>query len=259
MKLSVTDCYKLAWKSFSKWWIPLCLISGIVVIFQIIPRILVRDEVRELGTTASSFLNAISENDQERLEEISEKAAVQTSTLMRKLSKSGLYVFPIVCLFTIILLMYANGAVKNSKEIQRPFYFLVYISIVHVVLAFVKLSAFFLLLFPGVYLYIKLLFVSLIMLEGENSAAAAIKTSWQITRGNFWKLFLLILMNTALQFAVAPTIIGVIPVTGFTNTARAAAFRRIWEEYNYQEPTEDASISCTTTAPEEREVEEIYV
>ena len=125
MKLSVIDCYTLAWRSFSKWWIPLCLISGIVVIFQIIPRILVHDEVRELGTSASSFIKAFSENDRDRLEEISQKAAAQTGALVRKLTILALYVFPLVCLFTVILLMYANWAVKNSKDTKRPFYCLV--------------------------------------------------------------------------------------------------------------------------------------
>jgi hypothetical protein len=258
MKLSVIDCYTLAWRSFSKWWIPLCLISGIVVIFQIIPRILVHDEVRELGTSASSFINAFSENDRDRLEEISQKAAAQTGALVRKLTRLGLYVFPLICLFTVILLMYANWAVKNSKDTKRPFYCLVYIAFVHVILAIGKLLAFFLLFFPGFYLYIKLLFVSLIMLEGEKSAMAAIKISWQITRGNFWKLLLLILMNTALQLAAVPTIIGAIPVTGFANTARAAAFRRIWEERNYTEATENASILRKTTASEDSEVAEVY-
>ena len=233
MKLSVIDCYTLAWRSFSKWWIPLCLISGIVVIFQIIPRTLVHDEVRELRTSASSFINAFSENDRDRLEELSQKVAAQTGTLLRKLIRLGLYVFPLVCLFTVILLMYANWAVKNRKDTKRPFYCLVYIAFVHVILAAGKLLAFFLLFFPGFYLYIKLLFVSLIMLEGEKSAMAAVKISWQITRGNFWKLLLLVLMNTALQLVALPTIIGVIPVTGFANTARAAAFRRIWEEENH--------------------------
>ncbi|MBU4128553.1 hypothetical protein KJ582_00365, partial [bacterium] len=57
--------------------------------------------------------------------------------------------------------------------------------------------------------------------------------SWQMTRGNFWELFLIVVINTGIQFLSLPTVIGTIPVTGFVNTARAAAFRMIWEEGNY--------------------------
>ncbi len=109
------------------------------------------------------------------------------------------------------------------------------------------------------------------MLEGKKSAMAAIKISWQITKGNFWKLLLLVLLNMALQLVALPTIIGAIPVTGFANTARAAAFRRIWEEENYgstsspqvlrvgAENADDTSILRKTTASEDREVAEIYL
>ncbi|MBW8000866.1 MAG: hypothetical protein FVQ80_02440 [Planctomycetes bacterium] len=249
MKISVIDCYTLAWKSFSKWWIPLCLISGILVIFQILPRILVRQEVRQLRTSVSSFIKASSENDKDKLEEISQEAATQTAAMAQKLTRLGVYLFPIACLFTVILLMYANWAVKNSKDTKRPFYSLIYIALVHVILAFGKLFAFFLFFFPGVYIYIKLLFVSLIMLEGKKSATAAINISWQITRGNFWKLLLLVIMNTTLQLIAMPTIIGAIPVTGFANTARAAAFRRIWEKSNYAENQENSSDTNKENTP----------
>jgi uncharacterized membrane protein len=235
MKLSVIGCYVLAWRSFSKWWIPLCVISGIVVVFQIIPQILVRADVNELGATTRSLVTAVLQNDLAELEEISAKVAAQTGVLMRKLTIYGLYLFPIVALLTIILLMYANWAVKNRQEARRPLPTLVYIAFVHVMLAIAKLSAFLFFFVPGAYLYIKLLFVSLIMLETKKGASAAIRISWRMTSGNFWRLFLLVLMNTGIQLLALPTIIGEIPVTGFANTARAAAFRMIWEESNYAE------------------------
>jgi len=235
MKFNIIGCYALAWRSFSKWWIPLCLISGIIVVFQIVPRILTRADMNEFRITTRSFMSAFSENDWDKLEQMSPKMAEQTGLLINKLVRFGMYVFPLVALLTIILLMYANWAVKNTHEKRRRFSTLVYIAFVHVVLAGGKLLAFFFCFFPGVYLYIKLLFVSLIMLEAKKSARAAIKISWQMTNGNFWKLFLIVLMNTGVQSLVLPTIIGAIPVTGFVNTARAAAFRMIWEEGRYAE------------------------
>ncbi|MCK4818239.1 hypothetical protein KA005_20890, partial [bacterium] len=188
MNLSISRCYVLAWKSFSKWWIPLCLISGIIFVFQIIPRILMRAEMNELKITAHSSINALLENDLDELNEISLKVTTQMAAFMRKSAKIGLYVFPLVALFTIILLMYANWAVKNRQETRRPLTTLIYIALVHVMLAIGKLLAFFFFFFPGAYLYVKLFFVSLIMLEGRKGAGEAIKISWQMTRGNFWEI-----------------------------------------------------------------------
>lgn len=233
MKFNIIGCYALAWRSFAKWWIPLCLISGIIVVFQIVPRILTRADTNEFRITASSFMTAFSANDWDKLEQMSPKVAEQTGLLISKLARFGIYVFPLIALFTVILLMYANWAVKNTHERRKRFSALVYIAFVHVVLAVGKLLACCFCFFPGVYLYIKLLFVSLIMLEEKKGARAAIKISWQMTNGNFWKLFLIVLMNTGVQLLVLPTIIGEIPVTGFVNTARAAAFRMIWEKGSY--------------------------
>ena len=233
MKLNVIRCYALAWKSFSKWWIPLCLISGIIFLFEIVPRILVRADVNELKITARSSLTAVLENDPAKLAEILPKVRAQTTRLMRRLARFGLYIFPFIALFTIILLMYANWAVKNRQETRRPLTTLIYIALVHVMLAIGKLLAFFFFFVTGAYLYVKLFFVSLIMLEGKKEAAAAITISWQMTRGNFWEIFLIVVMNTGIQFLSLPTVIGTIPATGFANTARAAAFRMIWEKGNY--------------------------
>ena len=131
--------------------------------------------------------------------------------------------------------MYANWAVKDRRDAGRPFLFIVYIAVVHVLLAIGKLSAFFFLIVPGVYLYVKLLFVSLIMLEQKKGALSAIKTSWMMTSGNFWRLFLLVVINALIQFVAVITIVGVIPATGFVNTARAAAFRMLLRQDDHVE------------------------
>jgi len=227
MDFSVGACYALAWRSFSKWWIPLCLISGIIVVFQLVPQLLVRSDVNELTVAAYALATAVSQNDADTAQEISSKLTAQMAELTPKLASFGLCLFPLIGLLTVILLMYANWAVRDRHERRRRLGALMYIALVHVVLAIGKLAAFLFCFAPGAYLYIKLLFVSLIMLEEKKGAAAAIGISWRMTRGNFWRLFLLILMNTGIQMLAAPTIIGAIPATGFANTARAAAFRMI--------------------------------
>ena len=230
MKLNVAECYALAWRSFSKWWIPLCLISGVIFVFEIIPRILVRAEVNELTIQSRGVITAVLENDLDKVEEILPQITARAGLLIGKLVRLGLYVFPLIALFTIILLMYANRAVKDSRGLTKSFLFIVYVAVVHVVLAISKLLAFFFFFVPGVYVYIKLVFVSLIMLEERTGAWTAVRRSWLMTRGNFWELFLLILMNIGIQFLGVLTVLGAIPATGFANTARAAAFRMIWEE-----------------------------
>jgi len=231
MKLNILSCYALAWKSFSRWWIPLCLISGIIVVFHIIPRTFVSTDVNEFKATARTFVTAFAGNDLQKLDEVTPELAAQSNRLMRKVIRIGLCIFPFVSLLTVSLLMYANRAVKNRQTTRKtPFLTLTYIAIIHVLLAIGKMLAFLCFVVPGAYLYIKLLFVSLIMLEEKKGAVAAIKASWQMTEGNFWRLFLLIFINGGIQVIVLPTIIGTIPLTGFTNTARAAAFQMLQAE-----------------------------
>ncbi len=234
VKISIYKCYSLAWKSFSKWWIPLCLISGIIFIFQIVPSMLMRADLSEYTKTTTALVTAISEGDEYRIMELSPVIAAQADIFLQKIARFILFFFPFIALFTVILLMYANWAVKNKKDNKRPFHILAYIAFVHVILALIKIFAFFLFIIPGVYLYIKLLFVSLVMLEEGKGVIGAIKGSWRMTRGHFWKLLWLVSLNSTIQLISMPTVIGVIPSTGFTNTARAAAFRMLLERNDYK-------------------------
>lgn len=230
MELNIGRCYSVAWKSFSKWWIPLCLISAIIFVFQVIPRLLLSEDLSAFLNTMGNYVSALSGKQSIQFDQVTTNLGAQAVILMGKFLKILPYICPFIALFTVILLMYANWAVKNRREARLPLFNLIYIVFVHVVLAVAKLMAFFLFFFPGVYLYIKLLFVSLSMLEGKKGAWEAIKISWRMTNGNFWKLFLLVVINTMIQFLGLATVIGLIPTTGFINTARASAFHMLWEE-----------------------------
>jgi hypothetical protein len=227
MKLKIVDCYALAWRSFSKWWIPLCLISGFVVAFQIAPRFLVSTDLHEFSASTLSFLSAALEGNDAEILRMAPEVSEQSQALLKKLGMCGLVIFPVIALLTIVLLMNANWAVKDKRGERRPFFNLAHIALVHVMMAIGKLMAFFVFVPLGAYVYIKLLFVSLIMLEEKKGATAAMRISWRMTDGNFWRLFLLMFMNTVIQTVAMPTIIGGIPATGFANTARAAAFRML--------------------------------
>ncbi len=229
MRLSVIRCYGLAWRAFAKWWIPLCLISGVLFVFNILPQLLTHPEMSNVRATANDVLAAITHGDTLASADAAQRMRGHAYEFARQFAMYSLYFFPLVALLTVILLMCANWAVKDRREKQRSAAALVYITIVHTVLAAVKIAAFALLIVPGVYLYIKLVFVSLVMLEQKKGAGEAMAASWRMTRGNFWPLLLLIVMNVAVQIVASVTIIGLIPATGFANTARAAAFNMLME------------------------------
>ena len=102
-------------------------------------------------------------------------------------------------------------------------------------ISIIKIIPFLFFILPGIYIYVKLLFVSLIMLEKKCTARAAVKLSWKMTDGHFWELFFLVFINSGIQLAALTTILGEIPATGFVNTARAAAFRIIWDNAAWKE------------------------
>jgi uncharacterized membrane protein len=99
-------------------------------------------------------------------------------------------------------------------------------------IAFIKVAVMFLLLPLGVFIYIKLYFVTLLMLEEGHSPGQAIQGSWRMTTGNFWPLFGMAVLNGTLQLALAPTLIGLVPATGFATTARAAAYSSLHDIFN---------------------------
>lgn len=220
-------CYSLAWKSFSKWWIPLTAISFFVVFFQILPQILGMSGFSELIHDFIEMVKAILASDADKLDMLSAKIVERANTITREVMKMGTVLFPLTALLSILLIMQANLAVKDTNKRERTFIELIYISFLHVVMAIVKLLAFVLFIVPGVYLYIKLLFVSLVMLEEKKGFWDAIKKSWELTEGNFWMLFTLVFLNSSVQGMLATTIIGAIPATAFVNTARAAAYRQL--------------------------------
>jgi len=126
-----------------------------------------------------------------------------------------------------VLLLYANRAVKHERrDMSLPTGRVIHAALVHFLLALVKALAFLCCVVPGVYIYIKLYFVPLAMLESDG-ALSAIRRSWRLTSGSFWQLLAIIFINGTIQILAFPSIIGAIPATGYANTVRAAAYRRL--------------------------------
>ncbi len=225
--LSLKKCYSLSWKSFSKWWIPLCLISTFVLLFEIGPRILLHPETAALEEAVSDIITVFKSGTLDELEALLYEAQALVFAYTVKLSKLLLVALPFIALLSMILLTWANAAVKGRRNKNSTGRMLM-IAWIHLLLAFVKGLAFAFFILPGFYLYTRLFFVTLILLEEkEIGMMDAIRKSWTMTIGNFWSLLTLICLNGTFQLVVAPTVIGLIPATGFANTARAAAYQML--------------------------------
>ncbi|MFO7889658.1 MAG: hypothetical protein R6V04_04890 [bacterium] len=224
------ESYKLAWRSFKKWWIPICIVSLFIFVFEIIPRILVSSEFQSFNTTATQLTSAIIQNDTEQIKLLSITIQYKIRIILNRIMQTTAIVFPFIALATVILLMIANWATKDKKGKGKSVLSLIYIACVHILLACIKFFAFLLFIIPGVYIYVKLLFVSLVMLEEDLNAWEAVKKSWNMTHGYFVSLFLLVALNSIIQCILLFTIIGIIPGTGYVNTVRASAFRLILQK-----------------------------
>ena len=228
---SIQQCYIIAWRSFKKWWIPLCLISSVILVFEIVPRIILSPETNAIKAfvieSGSTIISAMKTGDVATFDSVIIDFEEMLLAYAGKLATFSAIAFPFVALLTIILLTWANAAVKDSRDgnsLGRT----LYITVVHALLSAFKISAFFFCILPGFYIYVRLLFVSLILLEEKECGVdEAIRRSWIMSRGNFWNLLALVVINAFCQVMVAPTIIGLVPVTGFVNTARAAAYQML--------------------------------
>lgn len=224
---SLKRCYALSWKSFAKWWIPVCLISALVMVFEVGPRFLLRPEAAAFQAAVSENLSVLISGSLQEQEALLADIQAACWTYVIKLSKITLLVLPFAAVFSIILLMWANIAVRDRRG-ENSFGRLCYLALIHVGLVFIKALAFLFFIFPGVFLYIRLLFVDLVLLEDrEQGVLNAVKKSWRLTEEHMWELFAMLLINAVLLIIVTPTLIGLIPAIGFVNTARAASYQML--------------------------------
>jgi hypothetical protein len=231
---SLKACYSKAWKSFAKWWIPICLVSGILMAFQLGPKQLAKAESTAMSQTLTKVLDAFEQGNIAQMEQLAFELNEATMIYAQKLTTIMLYVAPVAAILSILLLCTAMMAVKNQRTQYPPSQILT-VAFINFLIAFVKVLLMFLFLPLFFYIYVKLFFVSLLMLEEQRRPLEAIRESWNMTAGHFWPLFGMVIINGTFQFAMMPTIIGLIPATGFANTARAAAFAMLRKE----EPTSE--------------------
>ncbi len=262
-QLDIMACYQLAWKSFAKWWIPLCLISAGILVFKLGPKLATGGSMGMLNDGVACCV-AIMRGDQRTAEDLSYKLRQDTKTFVRKFIRYSGMAMPFVFVLWSVLLLFANRAVKDSKKKQSILRILS-VAVWRLMLAILKLLPLLLaVVIAGIaaglvalhgdpilwvrwyhfaavllivllvvalsavwfcYTYVRLLFVPLIMFDGETGGFAACRGSWRQTQGYFGVLLLICFLNGFVQATLAVTIIGAIPGLSFVETVRAAAFR----------------------------------
>ena len=227
--LALKPCYSKAWKSFAKWWIPICLLAGGLMVFNWIPKQFAQAESSALSQTIDEIVAAAGQDDLSQLEALTTELIETMRAYAAKLLTFSFYAAPFAALLTVLLYCASLMAVKDRRTRYSPKGIAV-ATLFQFIIAPLKVLLIFLLLPLGIFVYVKLLFVTLLMLEEGNSPAEAITTSWKMTTGSFWPLLGMTLINGTLQIAMVPTVVGLIPASGFANTARAAAFTMLRED-----------------------------
>jgi hypothetical protein len=225
--------YSMAWKAFSKWWIPLCLVSGVWVFFDLLPSLLTQysmsQKPNELLIILHKIVMGFNAQDYDSITLGVEQFNALSAHYMQTLLKFSLYLLPIALLVSTLLMAISVMAVQNKKK-RYSLGTILKVLLASLLLTFIKIFLL-ILLFPlGVYLYIKLYFVSLFMLEKDQGMIEAIKNSWQLSGGYFWPLLSISVTNNLIQMAVSSTIVGLIPSTGFVRTTRTAAFELLRQD-----------------------------
>lgn len=118
----------------------------------------------------------------------------------------------------IFLKVYDGEKPKLSEMFQHYTLFWKYLGVV-ILNCLVVVGGIILLVIPGIYWAVRFSFAALIVVDTKSGPMAAMKESWAITKGNFWKLLLLwlaiVVINLAGIIALYVGLLITVPVTTF--------------------------------------------
>jgi membrane-anchored glycerophosphoryl diester phosphodiesterase (GDPDase) len=117
----------------------------------------------------------------------------------------------ILCIILFILFFgYILASVKAARgekpgipDLFRPFRRFFHVLFSCILLYLILFIGFILLIIPGIFLLCKLFFVPYLIVDQKNGVFGAISESWKMTRGHFWKIFLLGLTMFGLETAIS--------------------------------------------------------
>ena len=232
-KLSILPCFAAAWKSFSKWWLLLCLVAAVPCLYSLF---LVSGDIKASLKETREELRAFSEimgddsiDGQEKVErlqtflqEYQAKKSARAKGSKGFLIIAGLVVVTIVLQIVLILCSKratARDEEEGRKDLKRGLARSLLLSLSYIVLAFVKLAPFCVLFFPaliigiilyfvsplfvllilvlwflgGLWFYARWYFTDYIITETSANPFAALGESWSLTRGNQFAVWVLVL------------------------------------------------------------------
>lgn len=232
-KLLIIPCFSAAWKSFSKWWLILCLVAAVPCLYSLF---LVSGDIkaslketREELQAFSEIMNDDSSDGMEKVEKLQryleEYQAKKKENVKGKKSfaiLAGLVIVTIV--LQVVLILYSKRATakddeEGRKDLNRGLARSLLLSLSYVVLAFVKLTPFVILSFPaaivglifvfispllallvfllwflgGLWFYSRWYFTDYIITETSANPFTALGESWSLTRGNQFAVWVLVL------------------------------------------------------------------
>ena len=148
--------------------------------------------------------------------------------------KKGLIIlsalFIVASVLNIFMVIIAKASVQKNKSdvsLKKDFSHSFVLGLSYALLAIIKIAPFFLCILPGVYLYVRLFYTCFIITEESANPLAAIPKSWRMTRGNFFPVFLIFLVQLMVLLFSIVTIIGFIPGNSFNYTLRAASYKQL--------------------------------
>lgn len=267
--VNIAECYKQAWRGFSRWWIPLCLVAFVAVAADLIPRFLAQQDVDQSSITAdfTAMVEAASQDKPREVQRRMNSLKASTLKFVEATGRYTLYLLPIALPIAVMLIIFGMKASskdglslkEDTKRVGRrglsvlltqvgamvvtlsPFFVVIAVLLAFrgklqgatpltaLITALVALFFFFLAFMGAAFFYILFFFAPQLAADEELSPLGSMLKSQRMVRRSFAMVFLLVLINSSIQGLLGLTIIGLIPATAFANTARGAAYYQLLE------------------------------
>lgn len=271
-KVDITECYKQAWRGFSRWWIPLCLVAFVAVAADLLPRFLAQQDVDQSSITAdfTAMVKATAENKPREVQRRMNSLKASTQKFVEATGRYTLYLLPIALPIAVMLIVFGMKASskeglsikEDTKRVGRrglsvlltqiiamvvtiaPFFVVVALLLLFrgklqastplmaLSSALIALFFFFLAFLGAAFFYVIFFFAPQLAADEELGPIQAMLKSQRMVRRSFMMVFLLVMINMSIQGLLGITVIGLIPATAFANTARGAAYYQLLELEN---------------------------
>lgn len=270
--MDIVECYKQAWRGFSRWWIPLCLVAFVAVAADLLPRLLAQQDVDQTSITTDFFamLDAAQKDDPREVQRRMNSLKSTTLSFVQATGRYTLYLLPIALPIAVMLIVFGMKASskeglslkEDTKRVGRrglsvlltqvfamvvtfsPFFVVVAIllafrgkfqgttPLIALSAALIAMFLFFLGFMVAAFFYILFFFAPQLAADEELGPLQSMLKSQRMVRRSFVMVFLLVLINSSIQGLLGLTIVGLIPGTAFANTARGAAYYQLLEMEN---------------------------